>query len=223
MAHIIRIGSSAPQRHPALTAALAAAEAQHSREEKTPIEIEDEIVRQSTGTRVTLGLTARCPYGLGACWAGTCEALTKLSGVEAVQPIADAETGTADLYLSNQGVPDLERWPEEFAEWANRSYDFRGVEVRLSGTVRERDGELELIGSVFASPVQLLRLHQGMKIQWDFAARKPQDATPDELEAYDSLRHEFQSATGFHQPVRVTGPLTTTAARWSLYVREFER
>ena len=222
-AQIIRIGLSSPQRHPALTAALAAAEAQHSREEKTPIEIEDEIVRQSTGTRVTLGLTARCPYGLGACWAGAYEALTKLSGVEAVRPVANTETATADLYLRNQGLPDLDRWPQEFAQWANRSYDFRGVEVRLTGTVQEHDGELELTATALASPVQLLRFQQGMKIQWDFAARKAQDATPDELQAYDNLRQEFQSGAGLQQPVSVIGPLTTTAARWSLYVREFER
>jgi len=184
VARIIRVGSSAPQPHPAITAELAAAELP---EGKTPIEIEDEVVRQSAGTRVTLGLTARCPYGLGACWAGAYEALTKLSGVEAVRPIADAETATADLYLSNQGLPDLERWPEEFAQWANRSYDFRGVEVRLSGTVREHDGELDLTGPALASPVQLFPLQQGMKIQWDFAERKSQDATPDELQAYDNL------------------------------------
>jgi galactose oxidase len=128
---VLRIGPSAPRPHLALTSALAAAEQHYYREGKTPIEIEDEeILRQSTGTRVTIGLTARCPYGLAACWAGAYEALTKLSGVEAVRPIANSDTSTADLFLRGQILPDLDRWPEEFAEWANRSYDFRGVEVK---------------------------------------------------------------------------------------------
>jgi galactose oxidase len=128
---VLRIGPSAPRPHLALTSALAAAEQHYYREGKTPIEIEDEeILRQSTGTRVTIGLTARCPYGLATCWAGAYEALTKLSGVEAVRPIANSDTSTADLFLRGQILPDLDRWPEEFAEWANRSYDFRGVEVK---------------------------------------------------------------------------------------------
>ena len=34
-----------------------------------------------SGRRVTVGLTAQCPYGLGACWGGAYEALGSLSGV----------------------------------------------------------------------------------------------------------------------------------------------
>jgi hypothetical protein len=62
-----------------------------------------------------------------------------------------------------------------------------------------------------------------MKVQWDYAARKPQEATSGELQAYDNLRQQMQSQRDPGKPVRVTGPLTKTAVGWILYVREFER
>jgi hypothetical protein len=219
VARIVRIGPSTAKPHAAVVPAARAA----GYEGRSPIEERDELVCRSTGTRVTIGLTARCPYGLAACWGGAYEALKKLSRVEAVRPIANTGVATAELFLRDQGLPDLDRWPEEFAAWANRSYDFRGVEVEIAGTLREEAGELELIGAALPSPVRLLPLAQGMKVQWDYATRKPQEPTSDELQAYDSLRQQWQSGQDAAKPVRVTGPLTRTAAGWILYVREFAR
>jgi galactose oxidase len=79
---------------------------------------QSEIKKANTGTRVTIGLTSTCPYGLGACWGGAYEALKKLSGVAAVQPIPNAEDSTADVYPDNHGLPDLDLWPEQFAKTA---------------------------------------------------------------------------------------------------------
>ena len=59
---------------------------------------------------MTVGLTARCPYGLAACWGGAYEALKKLQGVEMVRPIANADDSTAEVYLSSQSLPDLRCW-----------------------------------------------------------------------------------------------------------------
>jgi hypothetical protein len=73
-----------------------------------------------TGTRAAVGLTSRCPYGLGACWGGAYEALQKLDGVQSVRPIANA-----DVYLHGDTLPDVERWAEQIARVANGSYDFR--------------------------------------------------------------------------------------------------
>src|SRR5262249_48849984 len=223
-ARIVRIGPAAPQRHPALAAALAVPEPQYYRDGKTPIEIEDEeIVGQATGTPVTVGLTSTCPYGLAACWAGAYEALTKLSGVGAVRPTANADTSTAQLFLRGQTLPDLDNWPQQFAASANGSYDFRGVEVQVTGTLREEAGELELIGPAFPAPARLLPLAQGTKVQWDYAARKRQQATSEELHAYNDLRQQLQSGRDAEKPVCVTGPLTKSVAGWTLYIREFER
>jgi hypothetical protein len=221
VARIVRIGPSTAKPHAAVVPA--ARSAGYGYEGRSPIEERDELVCRSTGTRVTIGLTARCPYGLAACWGGAYEALKKLSRVEAVRPVANTDVATAELFLRDQGLPDLDRWPEQFAEWANRSYDFRGVEVEIAGTLREEAGELQLIGPAFHAPARLLPLAQGIKVQWDYATRKPQEGTSDELQAYDNLRQQLQSGWDAGKPVRITGPLTKTAAGWILYVREFER
>lgn len=68
---------------------------------------DEEVVATAAGTRVTAGLTSTCPYGLAACWAGAYQTLKTLDRVEAVRPIADAATSTAELYLTDGGVPDV--------------------------------------------------------------------------------------------------------------------
>lgn len=178
---------------------------------------------QSTGTRVTVDLTAKCPYGLGACWGGAYEALKKLPGVAAVRPIANSEQSTAEVYLHDQGLPDLDRWPEQFARWANGSYDFRGVEVTVTGAVREQDGIFELNGPSFAGPVRLMPLEPGTKLQWDHQAKSTRDATIDERDAYQNLKARYQNLGSEHGPVRVIGPLKKADTGWVLYVRRSEQ
>ncbi len=158
VARIVRI--SAPAADPAAAGAELAATAPLARlPEKTPTQQRDDAVRtQATGTRVTVGLTAKCPYGLGPCWGGAYEALTKLDDVAAVRPIANTVDSTAEVYLTHQGLPDLDRWPDQIARWANGSYDFRGVEVTIAGTVNERNGILDLTAPTLPTPVQLLTL-----------------------------------------------------------------
>ncbi|MGQ0716681.1 MAG: galactose oxidase-like domain-containing protein [Pseudonocardiales bacterium] len=223
LARIVRIGSSAA--HPRAAALPVGAEASlHTGPEGTTHTQElDETVRtQSTGTRVTVGLTAKCPYGLGACWGGAYEALKKLGGVAAVRPIANAEHSTADVYLRDQGLPDLDGWPEQIARWANGSYDFRGVEVTVTGTLGDQDGMLQLTGPSFDAPVRLMPLSEGMKLQWDYQTRRVRDTTRDERDAYRNLTGRYQDLRGDDEPTRVTGPLTKTDTGWVLYVREFE-
>lgn len=162
------------------------------------------------------------PYGLGACWGGAYEALKKLEGVAAVRPIANAEHSTAEVYLYDQGLPDLDSWPEQIARWANGSYDFRGVEVTVTGTVREQDGIVQLTGSSFDAPVRLMPLRQDVKLQWDHRTRSVRDTTSDERGAYQNLTGRYQDPGGGNEPMRVTGPLTKTGAGWILYIRKFE-
>ena len=66
-ARILRVGAAAPSLH---ATALAAAETAGMRAAVDAVSVEerDQFVRRSKGTRVTVGLTARCPYGLAACW-----------------------------------------------------------------------------------------------------------------------------------------------------------
>jgi hypothetical protein len=224
LARIMRIGPAAAAPHAAASPTLTEADLPAGPAGTTRTQERDAAVRtQSRGTRVTVGLTAKCPYGLGACWGGAYEALQKLEGVAAVRPIADAEHSTAEVYLHDQGLPDLDRWPEQLARWANGSYDFRGVEVTVTGTIAEQDGVLWLSGPSFDAPVQLMPLAQGVKLQWDLQTRSVIETTSDELSAYENLERRFRGLEGGGGPVQVTGPLSKTAAGWMLYVRTFKR
>jgi galactose oxidase len=161
------------------------------------------------GTRVTVGLTAQCPYGLAACWGGAYEALTALSGVAVVTPYADAEDSTAEVFLADHGLPDLDAWPAELARSANGSYAFRGVEVTVDGTVERHGDDLVLVGAHRPS-IRLRPLEE--VLAWDLTARRPRAATDAERAAYERLTAA--------DAVRVTGTLTKSGEDWSLAVRD---
>lgn len=222
VARVVRI--SAATADPAAAGAELAAAAPLTRlPEKTPTQQRDDAVRtQATGTRVTVGLTAKCPYGLGPCWGGAYEALTKLDDVAAVRPIANTVDSTAEVYLTHQGLPDLDRWPDQIARWANGSYDFRGVEVTIAGTVNERNGILDLTAPTLPTPVQLLALRPGTELAWDLQAQQVRPATNDEHDAHRRLIQRWRHRDGGAFAIRVTGLLHKTNADWSLSVRTIE-
>jgi hypothetical protein len=186
-------------------------------------QVDDANMAQSTGTRVTVGLATQCIYGLGSCWGGAYQALTELDGVAAVRPVPNAEDSTAEVYLRDGGLPDLDNWPGQFTSIVNGSYDFRGVEVTITGTVREHNGTLRLTGPADDHPVTLRPLAQGTKVQWDAATHRARDATRDELDAYQQLAEWHRDRTDEAEPTGVTGPLTKTDTEWNLYVRVTER
>ena len=165
------------------------------------------------GTRVTVGLTAQCPYGLAACWGGAYEALTALTGVVVVTPYADAADSTAEVFLGTNGLPDLDDWPDELARSANGSYAFRGIELTVDGTVERRGDEVVLL-SAYRPPIRLHPLEPGEELAWDLTERRPRPATDEERAAYTRL------ADRIGHTVQVTGPATKSGADWSLAVRE---
>ena len=134
------------------------------------------------GTRVTVGLTAQCPYGLAACWGGAYEALTTLPGVAAVAPHADATDSTAQVYLRDNTLPDLDAWPTQLARSANGSYTFRGIELTLDGTIEQHHSDLVLVGR--HPSIHLRPLTPGTELAWDLATRQPRPATADERDAH---------------------------------------
>ena len=223
VARIVRIGLPAGVAPPLASRGRPEAMPDTELDEKTSTEEQDEVVQaRSEGTQVTVGLTAKCPYGLGACWGGAYEALNELEGVAAVRPIANAEDSTADVYLRDQRLPDLHRWPKQIADSANGSYDFRGVEITLTGTVLTQDGTLRLTGPSLDSPLTLTTLKQAGKLQWDHQARKTRDLTSDERDAYRRLEATVRENGGENGPIQVTGPLTRADDGWTLHVRKFE-
>lgn len=50
------------------------------------VELRQTVRQENQGTRIELGLTPICPYGLSACWGGAYDALSSLTGVERMVP-----------------------------------------------------------------------------------------------------------------------------------------
>ena len=172
------------------------------------------------GTRVVAGITGICPYGISACWGGANEALRSLEGVQYVDPIPDGDSSTATVYLEDDGLPALDHWDDQFRRMVHQTYELRGVEVTLTGTIEARNDVFVLDGAGRRPPVELVPLDPGGKIQWDTAAQGPQAADPAEAGAYDTLTRSA-GAVGA-RPLTVTGPLQQTQAAYRLQVRLVE-
>jgi galactose oxidase len=195
IAKILRIAAPAgAHRRAMFQPAAARAQAVPAEVQMSTAQLDAKIRSEASGTQAAVGLTSRCPYGLGACWGGAYEALQKLDGVQAVRPIANAEDSTADVYLHGDTLPNVDRWAEQIARVANGSYDFRGVEVSVKATVAAQNGGLRLTGPSIDKPVALAPLEQGEKIQFDRPSGTAKLATADELAAYERLLARYRSA-----------------------------
>jgi hypothetical protein len=172
------------------------------------------------GTRVVAGITGICPYGIAACWGGANEVLRSLEGVQYVDPIPDGERSTATVYLENYGLPALDHWDDQFRRTVHQTYQLRGVEVTLAGTIEAQNNRFVLAGQGARPPVELVPLDPEGKIQWDPATQGPQAAEPAEASAYDKLTRSA-GAVGA-RPLTVTGPLHQTQAGYRLQVRLVE-
>lgn len=179
----------------------------------------DRVREMATGRPVVVGITATCPYGLGACWGSASEALETLEGVQHVDPVPDAGDSTATVFLGDDQLPRLDLWREQFQRVVNATYDLRGVEVTLDGTVTTAGDQLLLNGRTDRSPVQLSPLEAADKVQWDHAGRAPRAVQPDEAAAY--LRLSADAAAGGDRRVTVTGPLEATGSGYRLKVRVY--
>jgi glycosidase len=183
-------------------------------------EMDAEMTARAGRPPVVVGLTSMCPYGLAACWGGAYSALTELSGVESVRPVADAKHSVAFVYLDNDGLPDVEDWPAEFARAANGSYGWRGVEVTLQGGIEKADGQWMLSADASRPAVALAPLQPGAKVQLDMENGVPRPLPEAEKQAYANLVGRAQGTPG--QSVTVTGPLKKTDAGYVLEVRKFD-
>jgi hypothetical protein len=175
------------------------------------------ILGSSTGTKVVVGITGTCPYGIAACWGGANEALGRLEAVQSVDPIPDTDASTATVFLIDDRLPPLSRWEEQFRGIVHESYVLRGAEVSLSGTVQKRDGKLYLAGTSQRPDVQLAPLDPAGKVQWNRVTRTPQLALPNETSAYVALSAEAGSERS--KIVTVTGPIGQTGSGYVLQVR----
>lgn len=176
---------------------------------------ERHVEENASGTRVTVGITGTCPYGIGACWGGAYAALKRLQGVQFVRPIPNADNSTADLYMDGDRLPALGEWDQQFQDIVHGSYVLRGVEVELRGPL-DAQGDLLFVAAA-GQRVQLVPLAPEDKIQWDRTAGAPRPLEPDEASAYEQLASASRDGE-----VSVTGPLRQTDEGYRLEVRRFQ-
>jgi galactose oxidase len=174
---------------------------------------------RAQGSVVIVGVTPTCPYGLGACWGGAREGLGRLEGVASVAQDPDTVNCTAQVRLKHNGLPDLDRWPEQFKSVVGKAYLFRGVEVTLEGLVERKDGHLVVTAAGAGHPVTLAPLRH--KLQWNFKKGSRRQPELDESKAYTRLAARKKGAKASPLRVEVTGPLTKDATGFVLEVREF--
>ncbi|MCW3098265.1 MAG: putative galactose oxidase [Chthonomonadaceae bacterium] len=220
VAKIVRI--HAPVAHPAMMAVTTGRALAFSAPSVGIAARNKEIDTARKGTHVLVGLTGTCPYGIAACWGGAFEGLQRLEGARWVRPIPDAENSTADVYLADEGLPAIERWPEQFRSSVNGSYQFRGVEVTLHGSAVASEGNLVLQATDTRPAVTLLPIREGEQIQWNHSAGHLRALTPKERNAYKRLKTLCSASLSGDAAVQVTGPLTQTESGFTLAVREFK-
>jgi len=165
-----------------------------------------------------VGITPRCPYGLSACWGGAREALGLLEGVGSVARTPYRDDCTAQVSISENRLPELDKWRGQFKSVVGDVYQFRGVEVTIVASLDTEAGRLVLRAGQ-EKPVILAPLKH--KLQWDFEHRRPRPCTAAERKAYKHLAAETTEAKSRPLKVRVTGPLKTMNKRYLLEVREF--
>jgi galactose oxidase len=222
VAKIIRIDASAAQKGAAASLKSAALRQQlPSEPQMSTEELDQAILKEATGTHVAIGLTSKCPYGLGACWGGAYEALQQLDGVRWVRPMPNAEDSTAEVFLHDQALPDFEQWPAQLSRTANGSYTFRGVEITIDAELRETGGVLRLVSSLIGGSVELGPLRRDGKIQFDRATNSSRPASDGELKAYEELVRKYRESGAGIQAVKVTGRLTSGSSGPVLQVRAF--
>jgi galactose oxidase len=224
VAEIIQVTAPAaaqPKAVPPQPGAVAAEAAHASRQApEDAFALRASVGAAARGTRVVAGITGICPYGIAACWGGANEALRSLEGVQYVDPIPDGDRATATLYLEDDRLPALDHWDHQFRQMVRETYQLRGVEVTLTGTVEARNDMLVLVGQDDRPPVELLPLDPDSKIQWDPAAQGPQAAEPAEASAYETLSRSTRTLGA--RRLTVTGPLHRTQAGYQLQVRLVE-
>jgi len=123
--------------------------------------------------------------------------------------------------LEHEGLPDLEVWPAQFANIANGTHIFRGVEVTLEGLLQIQEGNtLVMSGNDKRPPLLLEPIETVDKIQWDAAKASVRPLDPIEQDAYSRLQQTTKNSSGSLNAI-VTGPLKKTDHGYILEVREF--
>lgn len=177
-----------------------------------------DLETENKGTRVAVGLTPSCPYGLGTCWPGAFDALKHLEDVGWVRPVADSAKWTGEVYLrKHNGIPNLKLWRAQFKHLTNGSYTLRGVEVTLSGTIQINKGTARLSLANGERKVLLAPLTKSNKIQWNPPSSREESVSEAEKNSLTELLN-----VASNKLLDITGPLGGSEEEPVIYVRNFK-
>ncbi|KAK1757788.1 hypothetical protein QBC47DRAFT_442848, partial [Echria macrotheca] len=184
-------------------------------------EYNDEIMASKGHPPVVVGISPLCPYGLGPCWAGAYDGLTRLSDIDVVCPIAHQEDSLAHVYLAHDLIPDIDKWRAEFEKTVNKSYDMRGIELTISGVVTSKNGVVVLQGKGTRGDLVLMPFTEKSEIRWDVKTRSLKPVVEVEREAYHQLA-EVLGEDNVGTKMKVTGTVQKHGVeKYALDVREF--
>jgi hypothetical protein len=130
--------------------------------------------------------------------------------VKSVREWCDPDDWTAEVWMKEGALPDLDAWEAEFRDFVGESLKIRGVEATVVGTLVEVDGKpaLRIEGG---KTLRLAPLDR--KVQWDPKRKAEQQATPEEREAHRRLIARLAPGRDRSAMVKVTGPLKPPASK----------
>lgn len=225
VAPIIRIGSTSAPASTTTSAIATQPPTQSNHVESTLPALNNKIIAEQARPAVVVGLTSICPYGLSPCFSGAYDALRRIDDIAVVRPVPDQTHSLAFVYPHQDILPDIDKWRSAFENTANQAYDFRGIEVTLTGAVTKShvagEEQLTMAGTSTRPEVLLAPFHTSSNIKWDAAAQAPTPASDTETSAYARL----STALADHASTvaaQVTGRLHQHSAnKFSVDVRDF--
>jgi hypothetical protein len=168
-------------------------------------------------SRIVVGVTPTCPYGILACSGAAHEALGKLDGVESVTSVPDGYNCTFDVEMERAELPRIHRWNEQFKAVVGEVFVFRGIEITVNGRLAWDGEQLMLHVPGLVAPIGLAPLKH--KLQWNFRKQAPRQPEPAEQVAFQQLTTH---APKEDQPfVQITGPLLLEGTVPAVEVREY--
>ncbi|KAM7206112.1 hypothetical protein V8F20_002894 [Naviculisporaceae sp. PSN 640] len=190
------------------------------------------LATQQQRPPMVVALSPACPYGLGPCWGGAYDGLTRICDIEAVSPVPNQADALAYIYLNREMTtfPDIDTWREEFSKVVNASYEIRGIEMILEGMLLRNESDQLVLriqdpGTKVEGEIPLRSFGKESQLKWDVKKRENKEVTDDEKGALNRLVEDLKRIDAPETRGRVTGTLQKDAGcagGFALDVREFE-
>lgn len=170
-------------------------------------------------SRITVGVTPTCPYGILACAGAAHEALGTLEGVESVTTVPDSYNCTFEVEMKTAGLPHSDRWKDQFKAVVGEVFVFRGVEITVDGKLSRQGDQLVLHVPGLETPIRVTTLEH--KLQWNFRKQAFRQPEPAESTACQQLTAEASKNDAMF--VQIVGPFRFEKDIPVIEVREYFR